>query len=399
MSTASPASSLARHWNLDPDIDFLNHGSFGACPSVVLEAQNHFRSRLEREPVSFMIRELEGLLDAARDALAQLVKANPDDLAFVPNATTGVNTVLRSLVFAPGDELLTTSHVYGACLNALEFVAERAGARVEQALVPFPVASPDEIFDAVVARITPRTRLLLIDHVTSPTSLVFPVERLVAEFSRRGIDTLVDGAHALGMLPLELDALGAAYYTANCHKWLCAPKGAAFLHVRRDRQAGVRPLVISHGASSSRRDRSRFRLEFDWTGTIDPSPYLAIPEAIRFLEALMPAGLNGLMAHNHELALFARDTLARSLAIPLPAPDSLLGAMVSLPLPVRTPAPASAAPSLDPLQDALFYQHRIELPVFPWPSPDQRCLRVTAHAYNTPAQYVRLAGLLAENAA
>jgi isopenicillin-N epimerase len=388
----APAADLARHWNLDPNVTFLNHGSFGACPKAVLDAQNRWRERLEREPVSFMIRELEGLLAGPRNHLAKLVNADPEDLAFVPNATTGVNTVLRSLRFAPGDELLTTDHAYGACRNALDFAAEQSGARVIAAKVPFPLASPDQVLDAVVSEITPRTRLLLLDHVTSQTSLMFPVARIVRELSRRGVDTLVDGAHALGMLPLDLDALGAAYYTANCHKWLCAPKGSAFLHVRRDRQAQVRPLSISHGASSPRRDRSRFRLEFDWTGTLDPSAYLAVSDAIRFLETLMPGGLPALMAHNHALALFARDTLASALGIPAPAPDSMLGSMVTLPLPAREgPLPHTG---FDPLQEALFHQHRIELPVFAWPSPEQRCLRVTAHAYNSEAQYEQLARIL-----
>lgn len=382
---------LAHHWQLDPSVTFLNHGSFGACPSVVLAAQARVRERLEREPVTFMIRELEGLLAEAREALARLVGAAPDDLAFVPNATTGVNTVLRSLPLAPDDELLTTDHGYAACHNALSFAAERSGARVVVAPVPFPLASPDEVVAAVLSHVTARTRLLLIDHVTSPTALIFPVERLVAELARRGVDTLVDGAHAPGMLPLQLDALGAAYYTANCHKWLCAPKGSAFLHVRRDRQSAVRPLVISHGHSSTRRDVSRFRLEHDWTGTVDPSAFLVVPEAIRFLEQLVPGGLPALQAQNHALVMEARALLAAALGISPPAPEEMLGSMVTLPLP---PGPSPTEPGqLEPLQDALFEQHRLELPVFRWQAP-RRWLRVTAHAYNAASQYQKLAEAL-----
>jgi isopenicillin-N epimerase len=382
----------AAHWPLDPEIAFLNHGSFGACPRVVLEAQAEYRARLEREPVRFMIRELEGLLAEARAPLAELVGADPDDLAFVPNATTGVNTVLRSLSLEPGDELLTTNHTYAACQNALHDVAQSRGARVIVADVPFPLSSADEVVAAVVERFTPRTRLLLVDHVTSPTALVLPVERLIAEASARGVDTLVDGAHAPGMLPLDLTRLDAAYYTANCHKWLCAPKGSAFLHVRRDRQATLRPLVVSHGATSTRRDVSRFRLEHDWTGTVDPSGFLAVPHAIRFLEQLLPGGLPALMARNHALIVQARDVLCRALGIAPPAPDHLLGSMVTLSLPER--APPADPRQLDPLQDELFFRHRFELPVFYWPQAPRRFFRVTAQAYNSLAQYEQLGSLL-----
>ena len=202
-----------------------------------------------------------------------------------------MSTVLRSIDFRAGDELLITDHAYNACRNALERAAGAAGARVKVAAVPFPLSGPDAVVEAVLNEVTPRTRLALIDHVTSPTALVFPVARLVAELAARGVDALVDAAHAPGMVPVNLDQTGAAYTTGNFHKWVCAPKGAAFLHVRRDRQRLIHPLVTSHGANSERRDRSRFRLEFDWTGTADPAPYLAVPEALRFLGSLAPGGL------------------------------------------------------------------------------------------------------------
>lgn len=384
---------MRSYWALDPDVTFLNHGSFGACPTVVLEEQSRLRQRLEREPVRFMIRELPGLLAEARGALAALVGAQADDLAFVPNASTGVSTVLRSLPLQPGDELLTTDHTYAACHNALAFTAESRGARLVVAPVPFPLRSAEDVVSAVLSRVTERTRLLLIDHVTSPTALIFPVERLVPELAARGVDTLVDGAHAPGMLPLDLDALGAAYYTANCHKWLCAPKGSAFLHVRRDRQQHVRPLTISHGAASPRQDVSRFRLEHDWTGTVDPSAYLAVPTAIRFLEQLLPGGLPALMAHNHALISSARRALCGALGIDPPAPDALLGSMATLPLPA---GPGPGGPTeLEPLQEALFHQHRIELPVFRFRHSEARYLRVTAQAYNTSEEYEKLAAALA----
>ena len=383
-------------WALDPQIAFLNHGSFGATPLPVLEAQRALRARMEAEPVRFFIRELGQLLDDARAALGAFIGAAAEDVAFVPNATTGANAVLRSLALAAGDEILTTDHAYGACRNAADFVAERAGARVVVAAVPFPLASPDEVIEAVLAHVGPRTRLALLDHVTSPTALVMPIARLVAALAERGVETLVDGAHAPGMVDLDVRAIGAAYYTGNCHKWLCAPKGAGFLYVRRDRQATVRPTVISHGATSARSDRSRFLVEFDWTGTHDPSPYLCVPAAIRVLGAALAGGWPALRARNRALAIEARNVLCRALGVASPAPDSMLGSMATVPLP-DSPVRSSSLPSpFDPLQDALFERFAIEVPVFPWPGPPRRVVRISCQLYNTIEQYERLAAALVE---
>ncbi|MCC6765225.1 MAG: aminotransferase class V-fold PLP-dependent enzyme [Deltaproteobacteria bacterium] len=390
MPTREP-SPYAALWTLDPAVTYLNHGSFGACPVPVLARQAEWRARLERQPVQFMARELEGLLDEARTALAAFVGAAPGDLAFVPNATSGVNTVLRSLVFAPGDELLTTDHAYVACENALHFVAERSGATVVVAKVPFPLDGPAAVAEAVLARVTPRTRLALLDHVTSPTGLVWPIAELVAALAERGVETLVDGAHAVAMLPLDVSAIGAAYYTGNCHKWLCAPKTAAFLHVRRDVQALVRPLAISHGARLRRADRSRFLLEFDWTGTVDPTAYLSVPEAIRVLGSLLPGGWPALRARNRDLALAGRRLLCESLGIAEPAPESMIGSLAAVPVPDGSPAPPTSGPYRDPLQDALLAEAGIEVPVGPWPAAPRRLLRISAAAYNTIADYERLA--------
>lgn len=396
------AADLARHWTLEPGLHFLNHGSFGACPRRVLEVQRELRAELERQPVRFMARELEGRLDAARAELAAFVGADPLDLVVVPNATAGVNSVLRWLALAPGDELLVTDHEYNASRNALEAAAARAGARLEVVPVPFPLASADELVAAVVAAIGPRTRLALLDHVTSPTGLVLPLERLAAELAARGVDTLVDGAHAPGMLPLDLGALGAggvAYYTGNCHKWLCAPKGAAFLWVRRDRQDGVRPLAISHGANTPRPGRSRFHTEFDWTGTADPTAFLAVPAAIRFVGGLLPGGWPAVRERNRRLALAARDLLAAALGVAPPAPDAMIGSLAALPLPDGDPRDSAAPRSAlytDPLQTTLLDRHRIEVPIASWPAPPRRVVRVSAQLYNHLDQYRTLAGALRE---
>ena len=391
-------TDLAGLWALDPKVVFLNHGSFGACPREVLAHQAALRSEMEAEPVRFLSRELDERLDAARAALAGFLGADADDLAFVTNATSGVNAVVRSLAFAAGDELLTTDHAYNACRNALDFAAARSGARVVVAAVPFPVASPDAVLEAVLARVTPRTRLALLDHVTSPTGLVLPIERLIAALAARDIEVLVDGAHAPGMVPLNLATLGATYYGGNCHKWLCAPKGSAFLWVRRDRQADVRPLTISHGANMPRPGRSRFRVEFDWTGTSDPTAWMTVPRAIAYVGALLPGGWPAVMARNRALALEARRRVCAAAGTPAPCPDAMLGSLASVVLP-DGPTAEIGWRRPDPLQRRLFEAWGIEVPVMSWPAPPRRLVRVSAQLYNTGDDFARLADALVKELA
>jgi isopenicillin-N epimerase len=383
-------------WLLDGQTIFLNHGSFGSCPASVLAYQQALRDQMERRPVHFFVHELEPLLDKARTALAEFTGADAEDLVFVANATAGVNTVLRSLEFSLADELLVTSHEYNACRNALDYVAGRAGAAVVVAPIPFPLTSPDEALAAILDRVTPRTRLVLVDHVTSQTGLVLPIEKLAMELSQRGVELLVDGAHAPGMIPLNLRELGAAYYTGNCHKWICAPKGAGFLFVQRDRQKAVRPLTISHGANSPRTDRSRFLIEFGWTGTWDPTPMLAVPEAMRVMGSLLEGGWPAMMARNRRLALAARDVLCSRLGIAPPCPDEMIGSLASVPLADSTETtPPSSPLYADPLQDRLRDEFSIEVPIVPWPAPPKRVLRVSAQLYNSLPQFHALAEALA----
>ena len=380
-------------WVLDPSVTFLNHGSFGACPLDVLQAQRALQERMERQPVRFLSRELEELLDAARAALGAFLKADPDDLAFVPNTTSGVNTVLRSLAFAPGDELIVTDHAYNACRNALDYVAGQTGARVVVATVPFPIPAAEVVTAAIVGAVSARTRVALVDHVTSPTGLVFPLAAIVRALAERGVDTLVDGAHAPGMVRVDLESLEAAYYTGNAHKWLCAPKGSAFLWVRRDRQDGVHPLTISHGFNSRRDDRSRFRIEFDWTGTSDPTPFLTIPAALRSIEARLQGGWPAVMERNRALALEARRMLCAALEVARPSPDDMIGALAAVPLPDATTW-ESGRRSDDHLQQALRDRFGIEVPVPLWPAPPRRLVRVSAQLYNRADQYAELAAAL-----
>jgi isopenicillin-N epimerase len=383
-------SSFESFWMLDPKIIFLNHGSFGACPRNILDLQSKLRSQLESEPLRFFGREWEPLIDSARNELARFVGADVEDLVFVNNATTGVNAVLRSLTFSPEDELLVTNHEYNACRNALDFVASRSGAKVVIAKIPFPIESPQQIIDAVIANISPKTRLALLDHVTSQTGLIFPIQQLVYELQQRGVDTLIDGAHVLGMLPLNLREIGATYYTGNCHKWLCAPKGAAFLYVQRDKQQSIRPLTISHGANSKFTHKSRFQLEFDWMGTDDPTAYMCVAEAIKFIGGLLPGGWNELMQRNHDLVLQGRQVICQALDVPPLCPDDMIGSMAVISMPAALEKHSYMA-----LHDNLFDNFGIEVQVVAWEKP-KLLVRISAQIYNSLEQYEYLGEVLRE---
>jgi isopenicillin-N epimerase len=405
-------SDLAPLWPLDPAITFLNHGSFGSCPRAVLETQREWRDRLEAQPVQFLSRDLTGLLADARAVLGDFLGADPDDLAFVANATGAANAVLRSLRLGPGDEILTDDHEYNAVLNVARHVAEGAGARVVLARIPFPVRDEDQVVDALLGAVTDRTRVAILSHVTSPTALVLPVARIVAALAARGVETFVDGAHAPGMLPLDLTAIGAAWYAGNLHKWVCAPKGAGFLHVRPDQQEGVRPSTISHGANApigAGGHLSRYRAEFDWQGTLDPTAWLSVPAAFAYVGGLLDGGWPAVMARNDALTLRARDAVAGALGLGagLPAPDAMLGSMVALPLPEAGPLALAASGSspldTDPLQRRLLDDFRIEVPITSWPVPaaeppdgPRRLIRISSALHNGPDDAERLADALAE---
>jgi isopenicillin-N epimerase len=385
-------------WDLDPTITYLTHGTYGACPRPVLEAQKALVTELEANPIRFLTREFEGRLDAAREQVAEFLNADPAGLVVVPNATTGVATVVESLRLRPGDELLTNDHEYNATLNALATVAERAKARVVRVSISLPIRHQEQVVEAILTGVTPRTRLALISHVTSPSGLVFPIETIVRELDRLGVDTLVDAAHAPGMVPVDLRALGAAYWTGNGHKWLCGPKGAGVLHVREDRRAGVLPLVTSHGRNDPRSDRPALWKEFDWQGTGNPTAFLALPEALRVIGGLQPGGWPAHMAANRELVLGGRNVLVERLGLEPIAPDSMVGSMAAIALPITADDATTEA-----LTNGLAFDERIEVPVGPFPvraardpgaPPSKALLRISAQRYNEPADYERLAEAL-----
>lgn len=387
---------LIERFGLDAGVCFLNHGSFGATPTEISEEQDQWRQRLEREPVRWFVEDLEPALDAARERMARFVGCDAEGFAFVDNATAGVSTVVRSLVLAPGDELVTSGQEYNACNNALRSVAARQGARVVEAKLPWPVASEDELFEAVMAAVGPRTRLVMVSHVTSPTALVMPVERIVAALKERGIDTLVDGAHAPGYLPLNVAAINPAYYTGNFHKWCCAPKGSAFLWVRADRREGMQPLSISHGMNSTRTDRSRFRLEFDYTGSADMSAWLVTPECIDRVAEMVVGGWPAIRRQSREMALAARRLMMERFGTGPTCPESMVGAMATVAIPPRAASEGEATAGYhDPLWERLIAEWGIQVPVLPFPEPPRRHVRVSAAVYNRPEQYAYLADAIA----
>ncbi|MDP1660456.1 MAG: aminotransferase class V-fold PLP-dependent enzyme [Phycisphaerales bacterium] len=403
-------SPLADHFLIDRGLVFLNHGSFGNTPRIVLDEQDELRRRVEREPVRFFVEDLEGLLDAARVRVAAFVGCPADDMAFVSNATEGVNTVARSLELKPGDVVITGSHEYNACSNALRYAAERAGATVKNAALPCPIDGPSQVVEAVVKSVEAegaRARLLLLSHVTSPSGVVLPVAPIIEAVQRRlGVDVLLDSAHAPGFTAFDIAALGPAFCTANLHKWCCAPKGAAVLYVRPDRQENVRPLTISHGANSERTDRSRFRLEFDMTGTRDYTPWLVAPRAIEVVGG-MAGGWPALREHCGVMARKGGEAISAGLERwgegRLLAPGSMLGAMraLTLPVPAASKEPGrGVGPSKynDPLQDRLLARWRVQVPVHSVAfggGRRQRVVRISAMVYNSPEQYEYLAGALA----
>jgi len=386
-------------WDFEPGITFLTHGTFGACPRPVLEFQAELIRQMDANPIRFFDRELEERLDTARREVAAFLNADPQGMVVVPNATSGVATALASLRLRPGDELLTNDHEYNATLNQLDAAADRAKARVVRVRVPLPIRHPEEVVEAHLAAVTPRTRVALISHVTSPSGLVFPIETLVRELDRLGVDTVVDAAHAPGMVPIDLKALNAAYWTGNGHKWLCGPKTAGVLVVREDRRDGVLPLVTSHGRNDPRSDRPPLWKEFDWQGTLNLTAFLSLPEAFRVIAGLRPGGWPAHMAANRELALAGRRLVHEALGTEPIAPESMIGSMAS----VALPSPLSDEEAKD-LTLSLAREERIEVPAVPFPvrgarpSPVAPCtngfIRISAQRYNEPSDYERLADAL-----
>jgi isopenicillin-N epimerase len=385
------SDNLARHFLLREDVTFLNHGSFGACPRPVFETYQAWQLELEREPVDFLGRRLNELMRVPREALAGELGAGAGDIVGLTNATTGLNIVAQSLDLKPGDQILTTDHEYSALEKTWAYVCRKTGAEVVVVKIPMPLVSEAQFTDAILAGMTNRTRVLFLSHITSPTALIFPIERAVAEARRRGIWSVIDGAHTPGHLQLDLDALGADFYSGNCHKWLMTPKGSAFLYARPEVQHLLDPLVISHGWTAQSKEpgargafgNSPFIDEVEMQGTRDPSAWLSVPAALAFRRA---HNWDGVAAQCRALAQETAMRLSELTGLdPLSAPEFCAPQMVAMPLPDCDTAE---------IHRVLFDTYRIEIPVFRW---QETCIaRLSVQGYNTRAQMDRLIEALAE---
>ncbi len=380
--------AMLAHWYLDPQAVYLNHGTFGVAPRRVLEAQQALQRQIEAHPARFIARELMSLapeppqqpprLRAAAAAVARFLGAQGDDLVFVDNASAGVNAVLRSLRFGPGDEIVLFDQAYGAVARAATYIARQTGATVVTVPLPFPLLRAEDALDALAAALTPRTRLAIIDHITSETALLLPLQQLAAQCRDRGVPVLADGAHAPGAIALDIPSLGVDWYAANLHKWAFAPRGCGVLWAAPQRREGLHPPIVSWGLDVG------WHQEFDWTGTRDPSPFLCAPEGIRFIDEVL--GAQAMRDHNHALVWQAAEHLTRHWGTAWETPQALVGCMATLPLPQRL---GQAADEAWRLREWLLREHQIEVGVS---ARDGRLwVRVSAQVYNEMDDIERLA--------
>ena len=381
---------MREHFLLDPDVVFLNHGSFGACPREVIAAQQHWVLEMERNPVEFLGRRSAQLLAQARERLAGYLGADAADLVFVPNATTGVNIVARSLALSPGDEILSTDHEYGACEATWQRVCEQTGALWRKVEIPLPFEQ-ERFAERMLSAIGPRTRVIFVSHLSSTTALVFPLAELCAGARARGVLTLIDGAHAPGQIDVALDALGADFYTGNAHKWLCAPKGSGFLHARREHHERLHATVTSWGYVAGMQGHTGFdaytgrtvlERRLQWQGTRDISPWLAVPAAIDFVTR---EPWRRARARSHERAIALMHRVAGRYALPVIAEDRDFAQMVPLPVPHG---------DAEALRARLFGEHRIEVPVTT--HGGRSFVRVSVQGYTTDQELAVLENALAE---
>lgn len=341
--------------------------------------------------MQFLWRRYESRLQPVREALAGFIGVDPCDLVFVTNTTVAVNAVVRSWKLKPGDEILTTNLDYNACRNVLIEIAAAAGAEVVVAEIPFPISNDEQAVAAILDRVTSQTRYAMIDHVTSGSALVLPVERIIRGLEARGVEVLVDGAHAPGMLPLNVAALNASWYCGNLHKWVCAPKGSAFLWARNDRQCSLMPAVISHGNNTPRSGFSAFQDRFDWAGTFDPTAWFCVPEAIRWMDGVIPGGWDAVRNANHQLAIDARRMLCDALDVPDLCPDSMIGSMATVLLPERFQNKVSNCRPVEE-QARLYDEFGIEVPFVS--IGNLRGFRVSAQLYNHRDEFRFLGAIL-----
>ncbi len=379
-------NTLAQHWKLNQNIVYLNHGSFGATPAKVIEKQQLLQAELEAEAVHFIIDKMPALIDDSKQALANFVNTSANNIVFTQNTTTGVNTILKSIIGNQGDEWLTTNHAYGACANALNYYAAKNKCIVNIANINYPIQSKQAILDAIEKTITPQTTLALIDYVTSATATIMPVPEIITMLHAKGIQVIVDAAHCPGMIDIDIDKLQPDYLIANCHKWICSPKGSAFIYVAPQNQHLIQPLVISHFNDTAVGTAAHWSKQFEWDGTHDYSAYICVKNALEQMPIIANASWQNIKQQNHELVWKAASKIANALNVQLPVPKNMVGSICNIPMP-NGKAPSHKFHSNVALKNILFEKYKIEVPVFMFPAALTQWLRISAQLYNSMEQY------------
>lgn len=393
-------NSMIQHWQIDQNITFLNHGSFGSTPSPIIDKQNFYKKMLYANPVHFYVRQSEALWWENKALIADFLGANSHELVLIKNATQGVNTILSSIQLPKGSRVLTTNHAYGACSKALIHFAKKNGWEIDTAQIPFPIESEDQVVEAILAAIQKDTKLLMIDHITSATGIIFPIKKIADALKNSGVKILVDGAHAPGMIDLNIHDLAIDYYTGNLHKWCFMPNGAAFLWVKESNQSEIFPLQISHYHDGPlTNEKERWAAQFFWLGTEDNTQWYCFKEADAFVKQHVHGGWSGMREQNRAKLLQGKEILTKALNLPAPAPDNMLGYLFMLPLGIELQKPnAHNFNFFSPLQQRLYHQHGIEMPVYPFICDGKPtwCIRISAQLYNDISQYEYLAEVMKE---
>ncbi len=379
-------SPLIENWNLDTNIVYLNHGSFGATPKKVLQAQQAIQAEMEAEAIDFFVDKLPTYIDESKTALAAFVGTSSNNIVFTPNTTTGVNTIFNSIACKPGDEWLVTNHTYGACVHAAKHYTHRNGATITTAQIPFPLQTDDEILDAIAAAITSKTTLALIDYITSATATIFPVKKIIELLHSKNIEVLIDAAHAPGMVDLNIDELKADYFVANCHKWICSPKGSAFIYVAPQYQSKIHPLIISHYNDTAEGTAAHWSNQFMFDGTHDYSAYITVKDAILEMQNIAKLDWAGIRNANHELVWTGANKIADAFDVKLPTPKHMVGTICNIPV-LNGQLLQHKYMGKTELKQKLFDEFSIEVPLIIFPSAPTQWIRISAQLYNNMDQY------------
>lgn len=385
-------SPLSTEWSLDSELVFLNHGSFGATPNYVLDRQRDYIRSLESSPVEFSVRTMYPLYYEAKKSLAEFVGTSENNIYFVPNTTIGVNHVLHNI----RDEKknwLATNHNYGACIHAIEKIAGLKNCQVIKAEIPYPIDSKSTILEHIENAILPNTTLALIDFISSATAIIFPIREIIQLLHSKNIKVIIDAAHAPGMVDFNLDDLDADYFIANCHKWICSPKGSAFVYVNPKHQTDFKPVFYSFYNDWDTDNSRHWSNQFIWEGTKDYSAYFAVKDSLEFMPSLMEGGWNSIKKHNRDLALKGAKYIADKLEVSLPAPDFMLGSIINIPLPDDR-IPSIKFNYFSSIKNELFDKYKIEVPTMFFPQAPQQYVRISAQLYNSMEQYEYLADSL-----